>query len=157
MNRDVLQVLPSGETGYPEAHRLLRQLEGSLRKLIEESLSGLSPTWWTARIPEDVRENAERRKEKDDMQWPWATGANLHPMHYVDFPDYVKIIRRKDNWREIFARIFHDEELVSSKLRELEPIRNALAHSRPLPKNGLIRLMINAKDILALLPPAKLQ
>ena len=104
-----------------------------------------------------MRKNAEGRKEKDDRQWPWATGANLHPIHYVDFPDYVKIIRRKDNWREAFARIFYDDELVSSKLRELEPIRNALAHSRPLPKNGLNRLRINARDALALLHPTTLQ
>jgi hypothetical protein len=151
MNRDIPEVIESGEPGYSEAHRLLRSLEEALRKLIEESLLRLSPSWWTTRIPEDVRENAERRKEKDDKQWPWATGADLPPIHYVDFPDYVKIIRRKDNWREAFSRIFHDEELVSSKLRELEPIRNALAHSRPMPKNGLIRLRINTKDILALL------
>ena len=153
MNRDISEALESGEPGYLEAHRLLLRLEEALRKLIEDSLLGLSPSWWTARIPKDVRENSERRKEKDDRQWPWATGADLHPIHYVDFPDYVKIIRRKDNWREAFSKILHDEELMSSKLRELEPIRNALAHSRPMPKNGLSRLRINTKDILALLLP----
>jgi hypothetical protein len=152
MNSDIPEALVARKSGELEAYDLLRHLEEALRKFIETSLSRLSPDWWTTRVPEDVRISAEQRKAKDDRPWTSATGANLHPIHYVDFPDYVKIIRRKDNWREVFARVFHDQEIISTKLRELEPVRNALAHSRSLSKNGLNRLRINAKDILALLP-----
>ena len=151
LNKDIPKTMADRSPGYSEAYTLLRELEESLRKLIERTLSPLSSNWWIERVPSDVRTNAEDRKRKNDRQWPWLTGTNLHPIYYVDFPDYAKIIRKKDNWRDVFARVFKDEEFISVKLREVEPIRNAVAHSRPLPGNGLERLRINSKDILSLL------
>jgi hypothetical protein len=150
-NNDIPKVMITRRPGYAEAYELLRQLEESLRKLIEKTLSSISSDWWIERVPGDVKTNAEDRKQKNDRQWPWLTGTNLHPIYYVDFPDYVKIIRKKDNWHDVFVRVFKDEESISVKLREVEPIRNAVAHARPLPRNGLERLRINSKDILHLL------
>jgi hypothetical protein len=154
LNKDIPEAMVVRSPRYSEAYSLLRALEESLRKLIEESLSFLSSDWWIERVPGDVRTNAEDRKKKNERQWPWVTGTNLNPIHYVDFPDYVKIIRKKDNWRDVFVTVFKDEELISVKLREVEPIRNAIAHSRALPRRGLERLRINAKDILYLLSAA---
>jgi hypothetical protein len=151
LNKDIPEAMATQTPGYSEAYALLRELEESLRRLIERTLSSLSSNWWIERVPGDVRTNAQDRKQKNDRQWPWLTGTNLHPIYYVDFPDYVKIIRKKDNWRDVFLRVFKDEEFISVKLREVEPIRNAVAHSRPLPRNGLERLRINSKDILHLL------
>ncbi len=143
LNSEIPEVIASRRPGYPEAYGLLRKLEGSLRGLIEESLSRVSSNWWNERIPGDVRERAEKRKQQ--------SGTSLHPIQYVDFPDYLKIIKRRDNWRDAFLKVFKDEESVSVKLRELEPIRNALAHSRPLPKGSLERLRMNARDTLGLI------
>jgi hypothetical protein len=53
-------------------------------------------------------------------------------MAYVDFADYLKIITRADNWKEIFRDIFFEQELISAKFKELNPIRNKIAHSRDL-------------------------
>ena len=151
LNSDIPGAIAARSPGYSEAYALLNELEESLRKVIEGTLSPLSSNWWKVRVPIDVRTNAEARKQKNDRQWPWITGRDLHPIYYVGFPDYVRIIRKKDNWREAFVRVFKDEEFISVKLRELEPIRNSVAHSRPLPKNGLEKLRINSKDILRLL------
>jgi hypothetical protein len=60
----------------------------------------------------------------------------------------VKIIRRKDNWQELFNRVFRDEEAISVKLRELEPIRNAIAHFRPLSAEMSEKLRIIAGEIV---------
>ncbi len=143
LNSEIPEVVSARRPGYQEAYELLRRLEGALRGVIEESLSRVSPNWWNERILGDVRERAEKRKQQ--------SGSDLHPIHYVDFSDYVKIIRKRDNWRDAFHKVFKDEESISVKLRELEPIRNALAHSRPLPKGSLERLRVNAKDILWLM------
>ena len=151
LNEDIPGAMAACSPGYSEAYELLRQLEEYLRSLIEKTLLSLSSNWWIERVPGDVRTNAEDRKRKNHLQWPWLAGTDLHPIYYVDFPDYVKIIRKKDNWRDVFVRVFKNEELISVKLRELEPIRNAVAHSRPLPRNGLERLRLNSKDILRLL------
>jgi hypothetical protein len=69
-------------------------------------------------------------------------------MHYVDFPDYAKIILRKDNWADIFAKAFGDREMISAKLRELEPIRNSTAHFRKLSKGQETKLELYASEIL---------
>ncbi len=143
LNSEIPEVVAARRPGYQEAYELLRKLEVALRGRIEESLSRVSPNWWDERIPGDVRERAGKRKQQ--------SGTGLHPIQYVDFPDYVKIIRRKDNWRDAFHKVFKDEESISVKLRELGPIRNALAHFRPLPKGSLERLRVNAKDILGLM------
>ncbi len=142
-NSEIPEAVAARRPGYQEAYGLLTELEGAIRKIIEGSLLRFSADWWTSRVPGDVRERAEERKKQ-------AVG-DLHPIHYVDFPDYVKIIRKRDNWREAFNPIFKDEEWISVKLRELEPIRNALAHTRPLPRGGLERLRVNATDILNLI------
>ncbi len=140
LNSEIPEVVVARRPGYQEAYGLLRKLEGALRGLIEESLSQVSPNWWNERIPGDVKERAEKREQQ--------SGTGLHPIQYVDFPDYLKIIRRKDNWRDAFHKVFKDEESISVKLRELEPIRNVLAHSRPLPQGSLQRLRVNVCDIL---------
>lgn len=66
----------------------------------------------------------------------------------MDFNDYIKIIRKRDNWNDIFKKVFVDEELISAKLRELSPTRNKIAHSRNLEKGEIDRLRINSNDIL---------
>jgi len=43
---------------------LLKNLEEKIRRFLEQELSELVPQWWKQRIPGDVKENAEERKEK---------------------------------------------------------------------------------------------
>jgi hypothetical protein len=76
-------------------------------------------------------------------------------MTYVDFADYLKIITRADNWKEIFRDIFFEQELISAKFKELNPIRNKIAHSRDLTEQDLRRLRIHAEDILLFLEKVK--
>ena len=141
LNNSLPEVIATRRPGYQEAYPLMREVENSVRAIIEERLAKVSSNWWHIRIPEDVRLRAEERQKK--------AGSGLSLIYYVDFPDYLKIIRRKDNWRDAFAAVFRDPEWVSVKLRELEPIRNALAHSRPLPPGSLDRLRVNGKDIFS--------
>jgi len=61
-----------------------------------------------------------------------ACGKEPPLIFYVDFSDYSKIILRRDDWDQVFAPIFKEKEVISAKLRELEPVRNALAHFRKL-------------------------
>lgn len=141
LNSAIPAIIATRRPRHQEAYPLLRVIEKAVRGVIEQRLTPLSSNWWHERIPEDVRLKAEERREK--------AGNRLSFIYYIDFPDYLKIIRRKDNWRDAFATVFRDDEWISVKLRELEPIRNSLAHSRPLPPGSLDRLRINSKDILS--------
>jgi hypothetical protein len=135
--------------GPSEDYLLLKRLEEALRGRIVSNLSALRPDWWMMRVPEDVRSNAERRKGSGESMWPWYSGQDLPLIHYVDFADYSKIISRKDNWREAFADAFGDAELLRAKLRELEPIRNDVAHARGLTEAARDKLRVYSRDLLA--------
>jgi hypothetical protein len=131
------------------AHDTLRNLEAGLRQLIEKELSATnSSSWWRQRIPDDVRTKAEDRKSAQDRLWPWYDAASTSIMSFVDFNDYAKIIDKSDNWREVFAKVFVDKPLILAKLRELDPIRKAIAHNRDLAAREKARLELLTEDIL---------
>ena len=84
----------------------------------------------------------------DDEEHP--DPVNLIPFQngVLDFTDYMKIIIRKDNWKQVFVTFFKDRGIISAKLKELEPIRNAIAHFRELSKDEQKKLELYCKDIL---------
>lgn len=156
--RKVLQVTGRLETYRPPAPKIvreppfpevLRQLESGLRKIIADRLSALTPTWWTDRVPADIRTNAEKRKANRDRVWPWLDAGD-HPVEeYLGFPDYSRIILDPYNWEHAFSRVFVDVDVIRVKLRELEPIRTDVAHSRKLTTANRRRLEAYAEDLLA--------
>ncbi len=69
--------------------------------------------------------------------------------YFVDFADYTKIIIREDNWKDFFVPIFRDIESISTKVRDLEPVRNDIAHSREISRHAREKLEIYALEIVA--------
>ena len=65
----------------------------------------------------------------------WQNLVPHHPIYYIDFPDLKKIIIQKNNWDEIFKRMFGNKEWLIGLFTELEFIRNIIAHNRNLSKN----------------------
>jgi len=155
LNKDIPKLIEETRMRRREVviapHNILRDLETRLRQCIQAKLQSVSSNWWVERVPDDVRKKAEERKSKDEKPWPWYERKELPPIFYVDFTDYAKIIRRRDNWKQVFKPIFKDEEIISSKLRELEPIRNAIAHNRDLTPHERERLKLLATDIVSCL------
>lgn len=131
------------------SHDTLKRLETRLREVIEKELSAITPSWWKQRITNDVRTNAEARKNAHDNLWPWYSSTAGSPMSFLDFNDYAKIVARSDNWKDVFVKIFSEKELIQAKLRELDPLRKAVAHSRDLGPRDLARLEVIAGDIMA--------
>jgi len=130
-----------------EYYQVLKNLEQELRKLIQTKLSKISKHWWNQNVPDDVQENAERRKKQNERPWSWLMRGE-YLVDYIDFTDYAKIITRRDNWNQVFKEIFHNKEELSAKLKELEPIRNAIMHSRNLTAKQKQRLQLYSDDIL---------
>lgn len=91
-----------------------------LRGLLEENFG---EEWWRKGVPPKIRAScAARREEALDEE----RGADL--LLFADFHDYRLIIESNKN---IFAN-FIDTKEWCKKLSEMEPIRNAIAHNRPL-------------------------
>jgi flagellar biosynthesis/type III secretory pathway chaperone len=56
---------------------------------------------------------------------------------------------RRDNWEQVFKQIFREKDIILAKLRELEPIRNAIAHVRELSQSQLQKLKLYSEDIVS--------
>lgn len=136
------ETLPA--TPYSILQNLEQFLRDSIVFLLKEHYGS---QWWKAGIPQDVRQNCEHRKEKGEAAYPWLGDADYSLIAYADFSDYGKIIERKDNWNQVFKPIIRKKEAFIVKLRELEPIRNAIAHSRPLNDTQLSTLILYAQHI----------
>ncbi len=134
--------------GPSEDYLILQNLEKTMRTHLVGKLSALTPNWWAERVPADVREAAEQRMIHRQASWPWYAGENVDPIEYVDFADYAKIISRRDNWRDAFEAMFRDPEILRTKLRELEPTRNDIAHSRVLSRAAREKLRLYASDLM---------
>jgi DGQHR domain-containing protein len=138
-----------------ERHRILgagrdtlEKLEKQLREVIEGVLSGVSQKWWQERVPDDVRRNAEQRQARNESPWPWYSGG-AHPRQaYLNFPAYAKIIISQANWG-YFRHYFKDRTITEAKLKELEPVRNDIAHNRQLTPERFEHLKLYCQDLLA--------
>lgn len=108
----------------------LMKIESALREVIRSELEALTPNWWDQRVHPEIRLEAELRKERRERLYPWTDERDLPLVNYLDFNDYARIICKRDNWRESFQRIFKDEEWLRVTLRQLDPIRKDIAHSR---------------------------
>lgn len=138
-----------------EPYQTLKELETSLRLFIEKQLEQLTKNWWKERIPSDVQDKAKENMAKNESPWPWVKTEEKSPIFYINFPDYGKIIQRKDNWNNVFSKVFKDSGVIFSWLKELEDIRNKIAHFRNISVEESTTLRLNATKILKSISPSK--
>lgn len=137
---------PPPPTPVPDPKAVLNLLESEMRDSIEEKMVKVAGrNWWRQRAPQDVRLRCEERKRREESL-PWWDGIERPLISYVDFSDYIKIIMR--NWQESFQQVFRDKDWIRVKLRELESIRNAIAHNRHLSSHEIQKLKLYTHEIL---------
>jgi hypothetical protein len=146
---ETFRLAPPRVHAAAESMETLHALEQGLRGCIEGRLSAITPTWWMDRVPVQIRSRAEGWKARRDHVWPWLTGGDYSVVEYLGFPDYARIILEPGNWNQAFSVVFTDKASLEVKLRELEPIRTDLAHSRRLTPANHRRLATYSADILA--------
>jgi hypothetical protein len=121
------------------AYSLLYILESRLRTFVEKKLrERYEDEWWTKGVTQkDIRDNAEKRKIGEPH-------SNLGLINYTEFGDLRRIIT--NNW-DIFESIFKTQQGTISRLDELEPIRNIIAHVRLLSIDQMTKLELFYKEI----------
>ena len=130
-----------------QSYVILKNLEQIIRKLIEQELSEINKNWWKQLIPGDVKQDAEGRKNDDESRKDWNF-KKQSLINYIDFTEYAKIIIRKNNWNDVFQYVFRDKNKIDSKLKEIEPIRNAISHTRDLDATEERQLKFYSEEIL---------
>lgn len=131
-----------------EIYGLIYVIEVVIRELIIERLSARhGPRWYLEAIPGGGGGQKDgqvmlsmldkyKRGEKSARAAPWTANIPHHPIYYLDFPELATVIERKNNW-DAFQDIFFRKDIAISTLRELEPIRNKVAHNRKATKADL--------------------
>ncbi len=108
----------------------LFEIETALRELIIESLDSVAgPQWYKKRLPGDVLQKYREGRD-GEKKIKWGQVVPHHPIYYIDFPHLKIVIEGKDNWKEVFAGVFGNKDIVTATLSELENIRNKIAHNR---------------------------
>jgi len=128
--------LDMAESSVPEnnlrAYEIIFTIEVGLRELIIDKLQNCAGSrWWKLRLPSNVLKSYRAGREYERLI-KWLQLMPLHPLYYVDFGDLRKTIERNDNWTEVFKPVFGSKQWISTSLTELEPIRNRVAHNRPI-------------------------
>jgi len=129
-----------------KAYEYLYILENELRELIVKGLTEKSSennfSGWITLIQRNIIQKWEKRKSEEDKNYQRISSSKL--IDYSEFGD-IKLIIQK-NWDE-FSKIFTSQEIIASKLDELEQIRNTIAHNRELSLQEFKRLEIYLSDI----------
>ena len=98
-----------------------------IRNLLEDSYG---TNWWRKGVPQKVRAKCASRREEGLEE-----EREVDLLLFADFYDYRLIIEGN---KTIFSSLIDTKDWCS-KLQEMEPIRNAIAHNRPL-TNAPIRV-----------------
>jgi len=122
-------------------------IEVTLRELIVAELTKLRGSkWYKSSLPNgNIMQNYKACRDYQ-RERRWVESIPFHPIYYLDFPDLATIIEKGDNWRDCFQAIFFKhKEILISKLRSIEPIRNDLAHNRKIsqPSVEIVKSVLN--------------
>jgi Swt1-like HEPN len=130
------------------AYKILFNLENHLRQYIELRMrNNLGPECWNNGVSDNVRQKAAERKLKESNMG-WKVSVTKGDSEYLLFEDLSKIM--VVNWERVFKQDLHDQEKIKFRLKELEDIRNAIAHTRTLTQEGMTRLEHYSQDLLTL-------
>ena len=129
-----------------EAYEHLYDLERYLRGLIQVRIIEPNKSNLENKIPPEMIEKWKSRKEEEEKN-PLIDG-NYELIDYSDFTDLKHLFEKGRNYK-LFEDIINQEhfKVVISKLHEMDPIRKKIAHSRPLSKKELDRLILYTEDI----------
>jgi len=128
-----------------EAYGLLYQLENNLRKFVADTLSSVESNWIDNLVEESVRKKWESIKTEEES-CNWLRPISHESIYYSDFVDLKRIIDK--NWETVFSKKLHRKhrEVLVSRIVELEPIRNMIAHNRKISDEAVKHLKILYDD-----------
>jgi hypothetical protein len=128
------------------AHDRLQRFESQMRKFIDEKMkAAFGDNWIKQRVPACILQawTEKRQKAKDSGEREWPLIA------YADFGDYVQIITRRDNWKDVFEPVFGRVAFVQESFQRLFPIRICTMHARPITQDDELYLYVETRRLLA--------
>ena len=131
------------------AYETMFNLEVSLRNFVSNELNKISRNWLNERIPDPkMLQRWKERKGEATKQRAWFEHEENAIIHFSDFYDLVTLIVNRGNWKMCFGKTFGKQSIIESKMYELIPIRNKLAHNRALTDEEIMALSLYSRQIL---------
>ncbi len=130
---------------HPGNNNLITFVEQKLRKEISERMADkYGEEWLKKRINKNLVADWETKR-----QATVAGGERPLPLiQYSNFMELKDIIIGGDHWNLVFKQVFVRKEHFVTSMERLYPIRNSLAHSRPIGQGQQIHLISEAARIL---------
>ena len=127
------------------AHDWLQRLESHVRAFINEQMTAcFGPDWPKHRLPNGMYDQWRDKKRADRE----ASAADRSLISYADFTDYIEVICRRDNWREVFEVFFRRRESVRESFQRLYPIRLDTMHARPITQDDELLLFVETRRLM---------
>ena len=106
------------------ADQRLGTMEKTFRELIVKVLDLREP-WTKDKIPSDIIRKVTEQRQKNNI----LDDVEVPLVNELDFTHYKEIFIYNANW-QLFKDIFVDRQGLETKLTELAPIRNIIAHHK---------------------------
>lgn len=118
--------------------------ENSVRELVSQRLvESVGINWWD-KVSSKIQKKVDSRIEKEKKN-KWHSPRAKDKIAYCDFGDLCDIII--NNW-EYFDNLFPNQDWVKTRLNDLEPSRNTIAHNSVLSEHDMQRISMFLKDWL---------
>jgi hypothetical protein len=119
-----------------ERQEAIETVEIMVRDLIDKTLwEECGHQYWKTRVPQDVRENVQKRIDADVEKDPTIKAADFatprRRLDYCNVMDYATIIGNNANW-PLFSVVFRKREELHRYLSGLSEYRNVIMHSRAM-------------------------
>ena len=128
------------------ADQRLGTMEKIFRELIVKVLD-LSEPWTKDKIPSDIIRKVTEQRQKNNI----LDDVEVPLINELDFTHYKEIFIYNANW-QLFKDVFVDRQGLETKLTELAPIRNIIAHhKRAITETESKRVDVYFDDIMKLI------
>lgn len=109
-----------------ECYSLITAFEKDLREFISKELRKYyGDEWWEKGIDKDIRGKCEKLAKKEEIK-----GRKVRPLDCLGFSQYHFILGDKENWTNVFSKIFSDKDRLLARLNILKDVRDPVAHAR---------------------------
>ncbi|MDL2261196.1 hypothetical protein LJC08_03080 [Methanimicrococcus sp. OttesenSCG-928-J09] len=141
-----------GANDAESSYLILKELEEKLRSFVSDRVEArFGKEWWKGTDMSFLAERwNERRIMNDRTNIDKKRKTNEPLINYASFSDYRRIINNPFAW-DAFEEYFPDRVWIIQRLKELDPIRNAIMHHTPLEDDDYLRLELYARDILKII------
>lgn len=145
-----------GANDAESSYLILKELEEKLRSFVSDRVEArFGKEWWKGTDMSFLAERwNERRIMNDRTNIDKKRKTNEPLINYASFSDYRRIINNPFAW-DAFEEYFPDRGWIIQRLKELDPIRNAIMHHTPLEDDDYLRLELYARDILKIIDKPK--